>query len=68
MPIASEVVAQELGVEKVVPTAHTLDVWSEAQKLALAFWEAVAKEGRIFGEFKELARQNAVALAAALSY
>ena len=26
MPIAGEVVAQELGVEKMVPTAHTLDV------------------------------------------
>ena len=37
IPIAGEVVAQELGVEKIVPTAHTLDVWSEAQKLALPF-------------------------------
>ena len=39
MPIAAgEVVVQELGgVEKMVPTANTLDVWNEAQKLALAF-------------------------------
>ena len=37
MPIAGEVVVQELGVEKMVPTANTLDVWNEAQKLALAF-------------------------------
>lgn len=27
MLIADEVVAQELGVEKMVPTAQTLDVW-----------------------------------------
>ena len=49
MPIAGEVVAQELGVEKMVPTTHTLDVWSEAQKLALAFWEAVVRKERISG-------------------
>ena len=43
MPIAGEGVAQELGVEKRVPTAQTPDVWSEAQGLALAFWQAVLK-------------------------
>lgn len=64
MPIAGEVVAQELGVEKMVPTAQTLDVWSEAQKLALAFWEAVVHEERVSGGFRELARGNALALAA----
>lgn len=66
MPLAGEVVAQELGVEKMVPTARTLDVWSEVQKLALAFWQAVAQDERISGEFRNLARGNAVALAAVL--
>ena len=62
MPIAGELVAQELGVEKMVPTANTLEVWNEAQGLALAFWEAVAQEARISAGFRELARGNAVAL------
>lgn len=62
MPIAGEVAAQELGVEKMVPTANTLDVWNEAQKLALAFWEAVVREEWISGGFRELARGNALAL------
>ena len=66
MPIAGEVVAQELGVEKMVPTAHTLDLWGEAQKLALAFWEAVVREERIFGGFRDLARGSMVAAAAFL--
>ena len=47
-----------------VPTAQTLEVWGEAQTLALAFWEAVVQEERISGGFRELARGNGVALAA----
>lgn len=66
MPIAGEVVPQELGVEKMVPTANTLDVWSEAQTLALAFWEAVAREERISGGFRELAQGHALALVGVL--
>ena len=62
MPIDGEVVAQELGVEKMVPTAQTLEVWGEAQMLALAFWEAVVQEERISGGFRALARGNALAL------
>ena len=52
MPIAAgEVVVQELGgVEKMVPTVHTMDVWSEAQMLALAFWEAVVQEERFLSD------------------
>lgn len=66
MPIAGEVVAQELGVEKMVPTAHMLEVWGEAQMLALAFWETVARKKRISGGFRTLARGNALALAAVM--
>ena len=62
MPIAGEVVAQELGVEQMVPTAHTLGVWSEAQALALAFWQAAAQDKRISSSFRELAWGNARAL------
>lgn len=51
-------------MEKMVPTAQTLEVWGEAQTLALAFWEAVVQEERISGGFRELARGNGVALAA----
>lgn len=66
MPIAGEVVAQELGVEKRVPTALTVDVWGKAQKLAMAFWEAVVHEERIPGVFRELTQGNALARAADL--
>ena len=66
MPIAGEVVAQELGAEKMVPTAHTLDVWGQAQALALAFWQAAAQDERISGGFRQLAQGNALALAAQL--
>lgn len=45
-----------------VPTANTPDVCGEAQKLTLAFWEAVVQEARISGRFRELARGNTVAL------
>ena len=62
MPIAGEVVAQQLGAEKMVPTAHTLDVWSEAQALALAFWQAAAQDGRISSGFRQLAQGNALAV------
>ena len=67
MPIAGEVVAQQLGAEKMVPTAHTLDVWSEAQALALAFWQAAAQDGRISSGFRQLAQGNALALERAQS-
>ena len=66
MPIAGEVVAQELGAEKMVPTAHTLEVWGEAQALALAFWQAAAQDERISSGFRQLAQGNALALAAVL--
>ncbi len=65
MPIAGEVVAQELGVEKRVPTAAMLEVWPEAQALALAFWQAVAKEARISAGFRDIAQDHALALALA---
>lgn len=64
MPIAGEVVVQNLAAEKMVPTAHMLDVWSEAQALALAFWGAVAQDKRISSGFRQLAQGNALALAA----
>ena len=56
MPIAAgEVVVQELGgVEKMVPTAQTLEVWGKTQKLVLAFWEAVMRKNRIYGGLKNL--------------
>ena len=66
MPIAGEVVAQELGADKMVPTANMLDVWSEAQALALAFWQAVERDERVSSGFRELARGNTAALAAVL--
>ena len=54
MPIAGEVAAQELGVEKMVPTVQTLEVWGKTQKLVLAFWEAVMRKNRIYGGLKNL--------------
>ena len=68
MPIAAgEVVVQELGGGGEDgadgPSAGCVD---EAQKLALVFWEAVVREERISGGFRELARGNGVALATVL--
>ena len=67
MPIAGEVVAQELGADKMVPTANMLDVWSEAQALALAFWQAVERDERVSSGFRQLAEGNALALAMAMA-
>ena len=65
MPIAGEVVPQDLAADQMVPTANTLDVWPQAQALALAFWEAAAQEERISSGFRQLAQGNALALALA---
>ena len=61
MPIAGEVIAQALGVKKMVSTAPKLEVWGEAQGLALAFWEAMTQEEHISDSFREPARGNALA-------
>ncbi|MDD2712215.1 MAG: type II toxin-antitoxin system HipA family toxin YjjJ [Simplicispira sp.] len=66
MPIAGELVAQDLAVQQMVPTAAMLDVWPQAQALALAFWQVVAQEARISGGFREIAQGHAQALAAVL--
>ncbi|MGB3449692.1 MAG: type II toxin-antitoxin system HipA family toxin YjjJ [Giesbergeria sp.] len=62
MPIAGELVPQELRPEHMVPTAATLDVWREAWALAQDFWHEVASEERISGGFRDIARANAGAL------
>lgn len=67
MPIAGELVAQDLAVQQMVPTAATLEVWPQAQALALAFWQAVAQEGRISAGFREIAQGHAQALTLVVS-
>ncbi|MGP1629604.1 MAG: type II toxin-antitoxin system HipA family toxin YjjJ, partial [Giesbergeria sp.] len=62
MPIAGEVVAQELRAQAMAPTEATQDVWDEARRLALAFWRAAAVQGWISNGFREIARGNAAAL------
>ena len=62
MPIAGELVPQELSPEHMVPTAATLDVWRQARALALDFWREVASEERISDGFRGIARANADAL------
>ena len=64
MPIAGELVAQELGLARMAPTAATLDVWREARGLARGFWSAVALDDRISGDFRAMAQNHADALAA----
>jgi hypothetical protein len=64
MPIAGELVPQDLALEKKVPTAATLDVWPEARALALAFWRAAAQDGRISAGFRSIAGAHAATLAA----
>ncbi|KRD21816.1 transcriptional regulator [Acidovorax sp. Root267] len=64
MPIAGELVPQDLALEKKVPTAATLDVWPEAQTLALAFWREASLDGRISEGFRNIARAHAHTLQA----
>lgn len=64
MPIAGELVPQDLALEKKVPTAATLDVWPEARALAQAFWSAAAQDERISAGFRSLAAAHAATLAA----
>lgn len=66
MLIAGEVVVQELGGGKESADGPSAGCVDEAQKLALVFWEAVVREERISGGFRELARGNGVALATVL--
>ena len=63
MPIAGELVAQELGLARMAPTAATLDVWREARGLARGFWSAAALDDRISGDFRAMAQIHADALA-----
>ena len=63
MPIAGELVAQELGLARMAPTAATLDVWREARGLARDFWSAAALDDRISGDFRAMAQTHADALA-----
>jgi hypothetical protein len=64
MPIAGELVPQDLALHSKVPTAATLDVWPEARALAHTFWAAVAQESRVSADFRHLARGHAETLAA----
>ena len=64
MPIAAEVVVQELGGGKEGADGPDAGCVDEAQTLALASWEAVVQKERISGGFRELARGNLLALAA----
>ena len=64
MPIAGEVVAQELDVRGMAPTEATREVWDEARGLALGFWRAAAAELRISEGFREIARGNNASFAA----
>lgn len=63
MPIAGELVVQELGLARMAPTAATLDVWREARGLARGFWSAAALDDRISGDFRAMAQIHADALA-----
>ena len=62
MPIAGELVPQDLGLNKKAPTAATIDVWPEACALARDFWRAVAHEGRASDDFRAIALAHAATL------
>ena len=64
MPIAGELVPQDLALDRKLPNAATLDVWAQARALARTFWDAVAHEARVSGDFRTLARDHAATLAA----
>ena len=64
MPIAGELVAQDLAVQQMAPTAAMLEVWHQAQ--VLAFWQAVVQEERISAGFRDMAQGHAQALAGVL--
>lgn len=62
MPIAGELVAQDLALRTKAPTAATLEVWPEACALAQVFWDAVAQDARISEGFRDMARSHADSL------
>ena len=66
MPIAGEVVPQTLALDRMVPTAATLDVWPQARALAREFWQCVADDARVSQAFREMARAHVAPLAPAL--
>lgn len=58
MPIAGEVVAQNLAAEAMGPTEATREVWADARALALTFWQAAAADLRLSHVFRAIAREN----------
>ncbi|WAT85336.1 type II toxin-antitoxin system HipA family toxin YjjJ [Delftia acidovorans] len=58
MPINGEIVERDFGAQPQRPTAATLAEWPHAQALARRFWQTVAQDARISGEFRSIAARN----------
>lgn len=63
-PVAGEVVPRDFAARPPRPGIHTLSVWPRARELALRFWHAAARDGRISPDFRALAQANAAVVAA----
>jgi serine/threonine protein kinase HipA of HipAB toxin-antitoxin module len=57
-PVNGELVPRDFNARPLHPTAHTLGEWPRARELALDFWAAVARDGRISSGFRETAQHN----------
>ncbi len=64
-PVHGELVARDLAQWPPPPSAATLTVWPQAQALAMAFWQAAVRDGRISADFQAIAAQHVQRLAAA---
>ncbi|PJI95553.1 winged helix-turn-helix DNA-binding protein [Acidovorax sp. 69] len=58
-PVGGELVPRDVASRPQQPSAATLGEWTEAQGLALAFWQAAAQDERVSADFRAIAAQNA---------
>ncbi|TWO73415.1 type II toxin-antitoxin system HipA family toxin YjjJ [Caenimonas sedimenti] len=61
-PIAGEIVPRDFEPGRLAPSAETLREWPRARALAARYWERVAGEPMVSGDFRALAERHAVSL------
>lgn len=62
-PVAGELVPRDFAARLPRPTPDTLSVWPQARALAVRFWQAVARDGRVSAAFRAVAQANGAAVA-----
>ena len=57
-PVGGELVSRDFAARPLQPSAATLDQWTQARELAIAFWQTAAQDTRISAGFRALAKDN----------